>query len=436
MSVTTAITAEETRRSKRAERLLIPSGFITTAGNAFQITAASILVFQAESTTLSVGWLFIAVSVPQVALAFLFGKLVDKVDRRLLCVAADLVSAVSAFALPLWLWFGGPTSLGSYIANFILAATAALFMPASNALVKERVADQRLGKFNAHFEMATNSGMLLASSLAGFLVIWFGPTPLFIFNSLTFIASAFLTYFIGRKPAKPAPDETATEAAAVAGPTGTPVPAHKPIKRLALLFTSGNLNLMVSNTILTVLILHAFNQGAWLIGVVDALAGAGFIIGAGVYGRVAGKVNGLKLALVGTLGCCVMLVLEPLHYIVLMAVVPFAAFFFAQGRIAARTLLMQAAPEDRVGRIFGGAQAFGLALGVAGTVGLSALADATHVRYAFWGLALIIAGIVIGTYLSLVKPLRAVDQELDEATAKAAADVATGVEPEPAAAPA
>jgi MFS family permease len=425
MSLDTSLTAAEVQRSKRAERLLIPAGFVTTAGNAFQITAASILVFQAENTTLSVGWLFIAVSIPQVALAFLFGRLVDKVDRRMLCVVADLVSALSAFALPIWLWIGGPTDLGSYIANFILAATAALFMPASNALVKERVADQRLGKFNAHFEMATNSGMLLASSVAGFLVIWFGATPLFVFNSLTFIASAVLTYFIGRKPAKPVVTEETTEQQA--GPVVPPVAAHRPIRRLALLFTSGNLNLMVSNTILTVLILQTFNQGAWLIGVVDALAGAGFIIGAGVYGRIAGKVPVLKLALIGTLGCCVMIVLEPLHYVVLMVVIPFAAFFFAQGRIAARTLLMQASPEERVGRIFGGAQALGLALGIGGTVGLSALADAVGVPYAFWGLAAIIAAIVIGTYISLVKPMTAIDRE--------AAAIAEP-EPEPAPAPA
>ena len=38
--------------------------------------------------------------------------------------------------------------------------------------------------------MATNTGMLMASSLAGFLVLAFGVTPLFVFNSLTFVASA------------------------------------------------------------------------------------------------------------------------------------------------------------------------------------------------------------------------------------------------------
>jgi MFS family permease len=404
------------RQSRRTERLLIPAGFLTTAGNAFQITAAAILVFRAENTTLSVGWLFIAVSVPQVAFAFLFGKLVDKVDRRRLTVTADLVSAVTAFALPVWLWIGGPTSLGSYLANLLLAVSAALFMPASNAFIKERIRDERLGKFNSHFEVATNTGMLLASSAAGFLVVAFGPTPLFVFNSLTFVASAVLTWLCGRKPATAPAAEP--EAGAVVQPRPV-IAGHAPIKRLALLFTSGNANLMVSNTILTALILDTFNQGAWMIGVVDALAGAGFIFGAACYGWVSERISGLRLAVLGTLGCMTMVALEPLHYGVLMAVIPIAGFCFAQGRIAARTLLMRASPEDRVGRIFGGAQAFGLALGIAATVGLSSVADAFGVPWAFWGLVVLVVGIVVGTYLSLVKPLAQTQRapEVLEATA-------------------
>lgn len=417
MSLDSTLSADAVRSSRLAERLLVPAGFVTTAGNAFQITAAAILVFHAEQTTLAVGWLFIAVSIPQVALALAFGKLVDKVDRRMLCVAADLVSAMTAFALPIWLWIGGPANLGSYIANFLLACTAALFMPASNGLIKERVRDERLGKFNSHFEMASNSGMLLASSLAGFLVIWFGATPLFVFNSLTFIVSAILVYAIGRKPAKaPVVAETTIDPSV---PVEAPV--HQPVKRLALLYANGNIGLMVANVILTTLILQTFNQGAWMIGVVDALAGAGFIIGAAMYGKVSKRFKGIHLAVLGTLGNLICLAIQPLHYIALMVAIPFAGFCFAQGRIAARTLLMRASPEDRVGRIFGGTQAVGLGLGVGATVALSALADATAVPYAFWGLAILQGAIVIGTYLSLAKPLSAQEKkqpaEVLEATA-------------------
>ncbi|WP_181771563.1 MFS transporter [Amycolatopsis pittospori] len=417
MSPDTTLSADAVRSSRLAERLLVPAGFVTTAGNAFQITAAAILVFHAEQTTLAVGWLFIAVSIPQVALALLFGKLVDKVDRRMLCVAADLVSAMTAFALPVWLWIGGPANLGSYIANFMLACTAALFMPASNGLIKERIRDERLGKFNSHFEMASNAGMLLASSLAGFLVIWFGATPLFIFNSLTFIVSAVLVYAIGRKPAKaPVVEETVIDPSA---PVEAPV--RQPIKRLALLYANGNIGLMVANVILTTLILQTFGQGAWMIGVVDALAGVGFIVGAAMYGKVSKRFKGIHLAVLGTLGNLICLAIQPLHYIALMAAIPFAGFCFAQGRIAARTLLMRASPEERVGRIFGGTQAVGLGLGVGATVGLSTLADAFSVPYAFWGLAILQGAIVIGTYFSLAKPLSAQEKkqpvEVLEATA-------------------
>jgi MFS family permease len=396
------------RRSKLAERLLLPAAFITTAGNAFQITAAAILVFRAGQTTLSVGWLFIAVSIPQVALSILFGRLVDKVDRRTLCVLADLVSAVTAFALPVWLWLHAPVSLGSYLANFLLACSATLFMPASNALVKERVRDDRLGKYNSRFEMATNAGMLLASSLAGFLVLEFGPTPLFVFNSATFVASAALTWFVGRKPAKAATvqaSDTDSGRDDSAPATTAPAPRPRPIRRLGLLYTSGNINLMVANVILTALILQTFHQGPWLVGVVDALAGAGFILGAMSYGWISSRIGGLRMALVCSLICCVTIVLEPVHYIVLMVVIPIAGFFFANFRIAARTMLMHASPEDRVGRIFGGAQAFGLALGIAATLGLSILADRTSVPVAFWALAALIGAIAVGSYLSLVKPM-------------------------------
>jgi MFS family permease len=420
MSINSSLPADSisVRRSKLTERLLIPAGFITTAGNAFQLTAAAIMVFRAQQSALSVGWLFIAVAIPQVALSVLFGRLVDKVDRRTLCVAADLVSAVTALALPVWLWIGGAATLGSYLANFLLACSAALFMPASNALVKERVRDDRLGTFNAHFEMATNAGMLIASGLAGVLFVAFGPIPLFVFNSATFVASAALTYLIGREPPKAAPaDAGETETTADARPAARPT--APPIRRLALLYVNGSMGLIVANTLLTVVILHNFHKGPWLIGVVDALAFSGFLIGGACYPMISSRVKLLPLALIGMLGNVAMWCLEPLNYILLMSVIPIAGICFALTRISARTMLMRASPQDRVGRIFGGTQAAGLALSVAATVALSALADATTVPYAFWGLGALQGGIVIGAYLSLVKPMSALDKpsEVLEATA-------------------
>lgn len=411
MSTASTLTADElsVRHSRRAERLLVPAGFITTSGNTFQITAAAILVFKAGNSTLSVGWLFIAVAIPQVVLAVLFGRLADRVDRRSLSIAADLASAVTAFALPVWLWLHASTTLGSYVANFLLACSAALFGPASNALIKERVRDERLDKFNSHFEMANNAGMLLSSSLAGFLVIWFGATPLFVFNSLTFVASALLTYGIGRKP-QPADtagttatvEAAASDGTAEAAPEPT-APVERPIKRLIALWTAGSANVMVANTILTVLILHTFHKGAWMIGVTDALAGAGFLIGAALYPKLSERFGGLRLAVGAGLLNCLLLGFESVNYVVLMAIIPFAGFAFAQARISSRVLLMRASPEERTGRIFGAGQAIGLALGATLTISLSAFADHAGLRWTFVALAAITATQIIASALTLFR---------------------------------
>lgn len=422
VSVDTAPSLREpsARQSRRAERLLIPASFITTIGNNFQITAAAVLVFRAGNSVLSVGWLFIAVAIPQVALSLMFGRLVDRLDRRALSITADLVSAASAFVLPIWLWLHASTTLGSYLANFALACSAALFMPASNALIKERIRDERLEKYNSRFEIANNIAMLASAGTAGVLVTWVGATPLFVINSGTFIASAALTYFIGPKTANATPADAATapDTASAAdtpqestGPSTTAgmvadtaasdtassapgestdpysAPVRRQIKRLVLLWTSSAANVIVVNAAMTVLILHTFHKGPWLIGVIDALAGSGFLAGAAAYPRLVARIDGMRLAVAAGLANCVFLLFESLNYIVLMAVIPLAGFVFALARISSRVLLLRASPQERVGRIFGGGQAFGLALGTAATIGFSLLADAAGVRWAFIGVA-------------------------------------------------
>jgi MFS family permease len=407
MSTNVAAPADaiDVHRSRLAERLLIPASFITMSGNAFQITAASVLVYHADTNAVAVGWVFIALSLPGAALAWMFGKVVDKADRRALSVIADLSSAVIALSLPLWLWSGGSRSIGSYVTTFLLACSAALFMPASNALVKERVRDERLGGFSAHFELATNAGMLIGSGLAGVLYTVFGPVPLFIFNSGTFVCSAALTYLIGRRP--PAASAAAAEGSQAAP---DPVPADEPVKRLALLYVNASLGLIVASPLLLVLILHNFHKGPWLIGVSDALAFVGFLIGAALYPKVAAKVTLLPLAVIAMLANVVLWCLEPLDYILLICLIPLGGVVYALTRIAARTLLTKASPHNRAGRIFGGTQAVGLSLAVLVTVLLSWLADATRVQYAFWALGAIQALLSIGAYLSLRKPRPAPDK--------------------------
>lgn len=382
----------------RAERLLLPATFVTSLGNGIQLVASAILVFTTAGSALSVGWLFIAASVPPALLSLVFGRIADRYDRRTLCLIADVASALAALVLPVWLLLGGATTPVAYLVSFALAALAAMFMPASNALMKERVAPGRLVRFSAHYEIALQAGNLLSAAVGGFAIHLFGPTPLFLFNGATFLVSALAMYLIGRGPARP---ERAQPAAIGKGtPTGR---AAAPLLRLGLLYATCTVLTMVGNTVLIVLVYQGFHQGAGIYGLVDALAGVGFVAAAALYPRLPARFGHLRIAVIGIVGCAVIVAVEPLHLSVLLAGIPIAGALVGLARVATRSLLLSSVPERRAGQVFGATNAAGLGLSAVITVLVAALADHTKIANAFYSLAVITAVITIITAVTLHK---------------------------------
>ncbi|WP_427896271.1 MFS transporter [Kribbella sp. GL6] len=210
-------------------RLLLPATFITSLGNNIQLLGAALLLVRAQGSMLDVGWLFIAVAVPQAVLSPYFGRLADRFDRRRLWVVCDVLSAGTALALPVGLALGVAQQPLVYATNFALAVIAAQFTPASAALIRERVPADRLRQFNAHYEIALQSGMLLSAAAGGVALQYFGPQPLFAFNAGTFALSALLITAAGPKhaPTTPPGNSAVTPpVASAATPTRGAAPAR------------------------------------------------------------------------------------------------------------------------------------------------------------------------------------------------------------------
>lgn len=370
--------------SRRAERLLVPAAFATALGNNVQLIVGALLVIREERTMLAVGWLFIAVAGPQALLSPLFGRLADRLDRRALWILCDLAGAAAALALPLWLVCGGAPAPGIYAANLALAVIGALFFPASSALIKERVPADRLRRFNARYETATQAGMLLSATIGGLCVQALGAVPLLVFNAGTFLVSALCVAAVGRRPDRRAP----VPAAGVPLPA-PPAPGGPPRTRaLILLYAQGSVVVTVFNALLPTAVIGELGLGAATFGVVDALGCLGFLAATAAY-RIVGRRSGdLRIALVGFALCALGLVLQSQFGLAGYLVgVPLGAFFFGQARIASRTLLMASADERAVGRVFGVANGAGLAA-TAGVMFLVAtVTDHSDTRYGFGLLA-------------------------------------------------
>lgn len=352
----------------RTQALLLPAVFITSLGNNIQLIAAALLIVRAQGSVLDVGWLFIAVAVPQAVLSPLFGRLADRFDRRTLWVACDALSALAALAMPLGLAMGGPRNAVVYGSNFALAVIAALFVPVSAALVKERVAARELRRFNAHYEMALQSGMLLSATVGGIALQYFGATPLCVFNGITFAVSALLVLATGRAGRR------AVLPRAAAGGPAPAVPAQSPLGPVITLYAQGSVVVTVFNALMPVLVIGDLHRGPAVVGVVDALGGAGFLLAAAAYRITGARLGDLRLALAGFLFCNVLFAVQPRFGVPgLVLLVPLGAFLFGQARIASRTLLMASVEEHRAGRAFGVANGWGLAPTVVVMLGTGAV---------------------------------------------------------------
>jgi MFS family permease len=389
------------------EQLLLLAIFITSLGNSIQLTAASIVTLQTEGSAVAVGWLFVAFSAPPVLLSFYFGRLADRFDRRTLCILSDVGSTVIAIGLPVWLLLGLRADVGLYAATFGLAAMSALFLPASSALVKERVAESRLAPFNANFEMAFQAGTLLSTGIGGWFVQLFGARPLFFFNGATFVASILCFLAMGRRPSMPATDDAGTLDVGHEAPAVT----RRLRMGLGVLYALGHPVITVSNTLLVVLVIGTFREGAGVLGVVDALAGIGFFASAVLYKRLIRRVPDLRIALVGYLASAAFITLEPQFGVLgLMFLLPGGTITFGAARVACRTMLMRAIDERRAGRVFGAANAFGLSMSIVATIAIAELVDRTHAVWGFAALAALMVAVAAPTVVLVSRAQQAVGE--------------------------
>ncbi|WP_433435114.1 MFS transporter [Nonomuraea sp. CA-141351] len=391
-------------------RLLIAAAFTTALGNNIQLITGALLLAREQQNMMAVGWLFIAVALPQAVLSPYLGRLADRLDRRFLWIACDTVSAIVALGLPLWLAAGGASEVGIYTANFALALVSAIFIPASAALIKERVpAGTVLRRFNGHYEMATQAGMLLSATVGGLALQVFGAVPLLVFNAGTFAVSALCVAATGRTRAVTGLDSQPVDH------TGT---GHLPLPMgsLILLYAQGSVVVTVFNALLPTYVLLELNRGAGTFGVIDALGSLGFLAAAAGYRLFAQRYSDLRIAVAGFLACSLLIVVQgQLGVTGLAVLVPIGAFVFGQARISSRNLLMARADRADIGRVFGLANGGGLAATIAIMLLVATVTDHTSVGFGFAALGVFA---LLSTIWALVLQRRAI--RVTEATASPA----------------
>jgi MFS family permease len=180
-------------RNNRNFRLLFFGQTVSQLGDWFNSVAVYALLLDLTGSATAVAWMMIVQFLPIAVFGPAAGVVVDRVNRRRLMIAADLIRGVVILGLLLvrradQVWI-------AYLVMAITMATASFFEPARTATIPNITTREELLPANA-LASATWSAMLaVGASLGGLIAAVAGRNAAFVLNSASFFCSAL---FIAR----------------------------------------------------------------------------------------------------------------------------------------------------------------------------------------------------------------------------------------------
>jgi MFS family permease len=131
------------------------------------------------------------------------GVVADRVGRRAVMIAADLVRLATQGAIGLMLVSGDATVAEIAASQVLGGAASGFFNPASTGLMP-RVAGEHLQQANALRGMAMAAGNIAGPAIAGLLVATTGPGEALLLDAVSYGASAMLVARVRKDEPRPA----------------------------------------------------------------------------------------------------------------------------------------------------------------------------------------------------------------------------------------
>jgi predicted MFS family arabinose efflux permease len=202
-------------RTRPGFRRLWAAGAVSLAGDWLSFVAVSALALASGGGAIGLAIVFAAHALPSAILAPLAGAIVDRLDRRRVLVAADVIAAIVTAAM------AGAAVLGWIGAVQLLllarSAVSAIVPPGESAALRRVVAPNEIGRANALLAVTWSVAYVAGMSLGGIATL-LGPALALALDAASFAAAAALHATL---PPMPAP-ESATPVSALAIVRDTP----------------------------------------------------------------------------------------------------------------------------------------------------------------------------------------------------------------------
>jgi MFS family permease len=177
-------------RHNRNFRLLWMAQIVSELGDWFYSITIFSFLLELTGSAQMVAFAFLMQVLPQVFMAPTAGVLNDRLSRKQLMIFADLARAGIVLSMmfvrsrgSLWLLF---------VLLFLETLCFALFEPGRNAVVPNIAAPEDIPAANALGATTWSVNFAIGAALGGLVNVSLGRTAVFVLNSISFLASAFL----------------------------------------------------------------------------------------------------------------------------------------------------------------------------------------------------------------------------------------------------
>lgn len=319
--------------------------------------------------------IMVAKTLPGVLLGPVAGVLADRLNRRSIMIAADLLRAGLVAGLVF-----APTPAALIALVSLSAAVSACFNPAHTALLPSLVAEEELLSATSLAFVTQRAAQLVGNALGAAVLLFLSPHQVFYVDAASFLISALLTLPIrppAGRPAAPAAEPFFAKFAADVREAAGFLREAPPVRRLLATFGIVAVGDAALNVLLFPFLITGLGLAAEHYGFVAALVG-GVAVGAGlVMGALGNRIHWRHLISVG----CLAIFAAIFGSLVIHRLVPSIALLLSVGlgsasvNVGASAAYGTLVPDHVRGRIAGAWAMMQNGIYVAGVLAAGALSD-------------------------------------------------------------
>ena len=161
-----------------------------------QMLSRGYLVYDMESSGSLLGLVNVGASIPMLVLPLFGGVLADRVNRKRIIQAGQIVAALIAFSVFVLIRTERIEWFHLLVSSIMQGAVFALMMPARQALIPQLVGKGLLSNALALNTAAMSATTLAAPSVAGVLYGYFGPSNVYLLIGVLSLGSCIATLFV------------------------------------------------------------------------------------------------------------------------------------------------------------------------------------------------------------------------------------------------